>query len=283
MTERRSSRPPEPDRQSAWHANSNVAGAAHADHLPSPTEALGLSLDDGTILRWFFRLVLIAALAVIALDYREASLATNAEAYEPAWPTTHLPPALSDGKPEAPPHEITSSPESLKTPMRFELQPGGTLLAEGTIDPGAAERFEREIAERGEYVATVSLDSPGGAVEDALRISRLIRQNGYATRVAEGALCASSCPLVMAGGVERHAEEGAVVGIHQVYGTGDGTMSAAHAMAEAQQTTARIARHLSEMGIDPGFWLHALETAPDRLYYLTPQEMADLSVTTDPA
>lgn len=273
----------ESDQQTERHANSNVAGAAHAGHLPTPTEVLDLSFDDGAVMRWFFRLILIAAIVIVALDYREVSLTTDTEAYQPASSTPYLPPALSDGKPEAPPHEITSSPEALKTAMRFELQPGGTLLAEGTIDPGSADRFEQEIAERGEYVTTISLDSPGGSVEDALRISRLIRENGYATRVAKGALCASSCPIVLAGGVERRVEEGAVIGVHQVYGTGGSTMSAAHAMAEAQRTTARIARHLEEMGIAPGFWLHALETAPDRLYYLTAEEMSALSVVTDPA
>ncbi|MNL66594.1 hypothetical protein D3C87_1910870 [compost metagenome] len=53
-------------------------------------------------------------------------------------------------------------------------------------------------------------------------------------------------------------------------------------MSSAQSTTARVARHLEEMGIGSGLWLHALETPPDRLYYLTEKEMADFKLVTQP-
>ena len=36
------------------------------------------------------------------------------------------------------------------------------------------------------------------------------------------------------------------------------------------------------MGIGSGLWLHALETPPDRLYYLTEKEMADFRLVTQP-
>jgi hypothetical protein len=35
------------------------------------------------------------------------------------------------------------------------------------------------------------------------------------------------------------------------------------------------------MGIGNGLWIHALETPPDRLYYLTPQEMTEFKLTTE--
>ena len=50
--------------------------------------------------------------------------------------------------------------------------------------------------------------------------------------------------------------------------------SPAQAMADAQLTTARITRHLVDMGVDPTLWLHALDTPPTALYYLSPAEMA---------
>jgi hypothetical protein len=53
-------------------------------------------------------------------------------------------------------------------------------------------------------------------------------------------------------------------------------------MSEAQRTTADVTRHLGEMGIKPGLWLHAMETPPDRLYYLTEKEMADFKLVTQP-
>jgi hypothetical protein len=52
-------------------------------------------------------------------------------------------------------------------------------------------------------------------------------------------------------------------------------------MSEAQKTTAVITRHLTTLGVDPALWLHALETPPDRLYYLSPDELTTYKLVTD--
>ena len=48
-------------------------------------------------------------------------------------------------------------------------------------------------------------------------MSKLIRERKIGTTVAKGALCASSCPIILSGGVSRSADDGAVVGVHQVF------------------------------------------------------------------
>ena len=243
-----------------------------------------LTADDGLLMRGAFFSLLVAAGAFLFIDLREMSLASAAlPGHDPMTTDAPvLPPALTDGVPQAPPIEPESSPEVLRQPMRFELLPGGMLKAEGSIDIGAADRFAEEIAARGEYVKAVSLNSPGGSVEDALVMSKLIREKGLNTIVATKALCASSCPLVFAGGISREAEEDAILGVHQVFNGSQDKPSPEQAMSGAQTTTARIARHLDEMGIGSGLWLNALETPPDRLYYLTPQEMVEFQLTTAP-
>lgn len=244
-----------------------------------------LRADDGLLMRGAFFGLLAAAGAFLVVDIREMSLENaSLPGHDPMTTDAPvLPPALTDGVPQAPPVEPESAPEVLRQPMRFDLQPGGLLKAEGSIDLGAADRFAAEIAARGEYVKAVSLNSPGGSVQDALAMSKLIREKGLDTRVATKALCASSCPLVFAGGVAREAAQNAILGVHQVFnGNGDQRPSPEQAMSEAQRTTARIARHLDEMGIADGLWIHALETPPDRLYYLTPQEMAEFKLVTTP-
>jgi len=65
-------------------------------------------------------------------------------------------------------------------------------------------------------IKTVVLRSPGGSVRDALAMGHLIRQKQFSTEVVSGRYCASSCPLVFAGGVERRAGEKAAIGVHQV-------------------------------------------------------------------
>ncbi|PWV95352.1 hypothetical protein DFR52_1123 [Hoeflea marina] len=254
---------------------------------PSPGSRLKravLSADDGLMMRGAFFVLLLAAGAFLYVDLREMSLASAAlPGHDPMTTDAPvLPPALTDGVPHPPPVEPGSPSEVLRQPMRFELLPGGQLMAEGSIDLGAAGRFAEEIAARGEYVTAVSLNSPGGSVEDALAMSKLIRERGLNTRVATKALCASSCPLILAGGVTREAEDDAIVGVHQVFNAGQDKPSPEQAMSGAQSTTARIARHLDEMGIGSGLWIHALETPPDRLYYLTPGEMAEFRLTTEP-
>jgi hypothetical protein len=245
-----------------------------------------LSADDGTLMRHAFHALLATAAIFILIDWNELSAAGDTDRrFDVTQPQTTpiLPPALTEGEPDNAPSEITADPQVLKQAIRFELTPGGVLTAQGSIEPGAATRFAAEIEARGEYVQTVQLDSPGGSVSDALAMSKLIREKKLGTKVAAGALCASSCPIVMAGGVTRAADKGAVVGVHQIFNGSTVKLSADQAMSDAQRTTAEINRHLETMGIKSGVWLHAMETPPDRLYYLTTEQMKDFALTTDGA
>ncbi|MGF6178944.1 hypothetical protein [Ensifer sp. 4252] len=240
-------------------------------------------LDDGTVMRGAFVVLLSLSVVFFMIDVRDI-LATNAKLpnFDPAHDHPFLPPAGSKTDLNGPAVSPSSPIEVLTKPMRLELGPGGVLFVEGTLDIGAASRFAREIEMRGEYVRTVALNSPGGSVSDALAISKLIREKGLNTKVAQRALCASSCPIVLAGGVERLAEKDAVVGVHQLFSGGDDRPTAEQAVSAAQSTTAQVARHLDAMGIGPGLWINALETPPDRLYYLTTKDMSYFKLATGP-
>ncbi len=243
-----------------------------------------MRVDDGAILRVAFYALLAGTLSVLFIDFR--TMMSNAPEALTYTPQPILPPATTpdgDGRPRPP---VTTSPDLLEAPMEIVLGGGGTLNLTGTIDPGVAERFAAEIAARGEYVETILLDSPGGSVDDALAIGRMIREAGLTTRVASGGLCASSCPLIFAAGAEREAGRGAAIGVHQIYAAAlsatpvDALSVAGVAMADAQSVTAEITRHLTLSGVDPALWLHALETPPDRLYYFSADEMDDLNLVT---
>ncbi|MQX99392.1 hypothetical protein GHK03_25580 [Sinorhizobium medicae] len=244
-----------------------------------------MRLDDGVLMRGAFFVMLSAAGIFLLIDMREiAAMNAGLPGFDPMLEDSPvLPPAVTEAAPKGPPVHPASSDEVLRQPMRFELGSGGVLLAEGTIDLGAGERFAQEIEARGEYVKTVALNSPGGSVDDALAMSKLIREKKLDTRIASRALCASSCPIVFAGGVARVAASDALIGVHQVFsGGGDDRPTPAQAMSFVQSTTARVARHLDTMGIGAGLWINALETPPDRLYYLTAKEMAEFHLITEP-
>jgi len=266
---------------------------------PSPQVPLARSslarylarFDDGALMRAAFIGVLMGAGGLVGLDLREL-----ADANGGLWPAPQpetlqhtfrvLPPAVEadpDQKQSNDPRRfVTAGEDVLRQPIAFTLEASGVLKATGSIDPGSADRLRSELEARGEYVKRVSLNSPGGALDDAILMARMLRERGISTVVEDGALCASSCPLMMAGGTAREAEEQAAIGLHQFYAGTEGTADPAQAMADAQMITARISRHLQEMGVDPAIWLHALDTPPRALYYLTVEEMKQYQLVTAP-
>ena len=232
-----------------------------------------------------FRVLLLVAIGVLGYDLSEMWRAERS-GMPAARPGDALPfpirqPVRAPASGSPAPNEVTTDPDLLAAPMTMELGPGGTLALTGTIDVGAAARLSAELEARGEYVALVTLDSPGGSVGDALAMSSALRERGVAVRVEAGALCASSCPIVLAGGAVREVSARASVGVHQIFARDEDRLDPRFdGMAEAQRTTARIGRHMAAMGIDAALWLHALETPPEALYYLAPDELTGFELAT---
>jgi len=242
--------------------------------------------DEGELMRWAFRGLLIGAIAVLALDLRDLSASNGFLPTLSSLPgqteAPVLPPVRDTRWRQAddPRRNVTTDQALLDGDMRFTLGSGGELTLTGRIIQGSAETFAREIAERGEYVRTVVIDSPGGSLDDAMTMARLIREKGFTTEIRDGGLCASSCPLLFAGGVTREAGPKAAIGLHQFYAAAGSSDDAAAALSSAQATAAKISRFLDEMGVDTRLWLHALDTPPRALYYLTAQEQADYGLVT---
>ena len=169
----------------------------------------------------------------------------------------------------------------LGRPMTFDLVGGGKLMATGTITPGISQAFATEVGKHGDYIKTVVLNSPGGSVTDALAMGRLIRDRKFATEVEAGKYCASSCPLVFAGGVERRAGNKAAIGVHQVAVSSANVLGPARdEMSIAQNISARCQRYLGDMGISLQVWVHAMETPHDRLFLFKPDELQSLNLVT---
>ena len=147
--------------------------------------------------------------------------------------------------------------------------------------PGTAKAFADEIDKRGGYVKTVVLHSPGGSVQDALKIGRLIREKKFATEVEDGRYCASSCPLIFAGGVERSAgAEGRDRRASPVSMSSMTRLASRDGMGDGQRISAVAQKYLREMGVDLEVWVHAMETPNDRLYYFKSDELVALKLAT---
>jgi len=242
---------------------------------------------DEAVLRALFGVMLVTTATVVALDYTQLrETAVPGEA--PAAPSISRPaaeplPPVRRGGEEQQGSPLRRADAKLKAPMVFDLIGNGRLMAVGTIEPGTAEAFATEIAKRGDYVKTIVLHSPGGSVTDALAMGRLIRLKRFATEVENGHYCASSCPLVFAGGIERRAGEKAAIGVHQVFALPKGlsaTGGLADGMDNAQRISAECQRYLRDMGIDLEVWVHAMETPKEQLYYFKADELAKLKLAT---
>jgi len=254
--------------------------------LPLWRRLLGARPDE-TVLRGVFALLVALTVTVLGDDLlgrlSEPSPATSWLPGETTEVKPYLPSVRSDIA--APDQSRPDDMPDLGGPMVIELVSGGRLEATGAITPGTAERFKSEIDKRGDYVKTVVLNSPGGSVQEALEMARLIREKGLGTLVEKGGYCASSCPLVFAGGVTRTAEKGAFVGVHQVIAlpAGGAALATADDRASfdlAQKISAECQRHLVEMGVDPRVWIHAMETPPDKIFYFTSEELEQFKLVT---
>jgi len=248
---------------------------------------------EADVLRWTFRGALTVTIAVLALDFAnlQSGLADPDSAAAPAeirqdLPALNLPSLVPSVLRTLIEREKRTLPlpqpdSALAKPMTFELIGGGKLITNGTITPGVSESFAAEVGKHGDYIRTVVLNSPGGSVADAMAMGRLIRKHKFATEVEAGRYCASSCPLVFAGGVERRAGEKAAIGVHQI--------AAMHSAADrlprddmsvAQDISAACQHYLDEMGVNLQVWVRAMETPHDRLFVFKPDELKSLNLVT---
>ncbi|WP_435528743.1 COG3904 family protein [Mesorhizobium robiniae] len=120
------------------------------------------------------------------------------------------------------------------------------ISAEGSIEAGTPALFKRTLKVLGGRKLPVVMNSPGGNVEAALALGRLIRKNKldvavgktrfigcqpgvkickendgkgaryFGSPVAGGAICNSACPLMFAGGIRRVVGQWAYLGVHQI-------------------------------------------------------------------
>ena len=268
--------------------------------VPSKTrKRRGFGITEGFILRGIFYGLLTATLTVLALDYRELdqAAATNAGPFvEPLEPVEMAPPRKNDqrrpyllrtipvtkerGRLAVPGFEDPPKSADLDSRMQFRLGSDGEASAVGRIDRGTAEDLDRFLAKNKSRIVSLTLHSPGGSVPDAIEMARAIRKARIDTVVADNGYCASSCPLVFAGGLRRTAGLPAWIGVHQVFTERSAVGTLQEGLQQGQEIGARCQELLVEMGVDARVWVHAMATSSDELYVFTPEELAELKLVT---
>jgi hypothetical protein len=191
-------------------------------------------------------------------------------------------PAHGPGRPVDSPIVL---PQALPVGLTFTEQEtadyGRVLLVAGSIEAGDALRFLSHVENLDEPPRTVALHSPGGRVAEAQRIGRFIREQGLSTLIVPDAACLSSCPYMLAGGVERTVSRTAWVGLHQHYHDERTILPAFLAVQGIQDGQGDTLAYLGEMGIDPLILVHVLKTPPDDIYLLVEEELLDYGLATE--
>ena len=188
------------------------------------------------------------------------------------------------------------------------------LSAEGRIEPGAARAFADAVERLKGRRLPILIHSPGGSVADAGAMGELIRAKGLAVAVARtlitncpeaspkcpdgpgtaitgGAICASACVLVLAGGVERIAAPSARIGVHQITTLVSETEGLAHLKStrkiyEQKGVDAAVEAYLAAMGVGEPVMTLMRKTWAASIRWLSPAELKDSHLATlalDPA
>ena len=182
------------------------------------------------------------------------------------------------------------------------------LSAEGRIEPGSAKAFADAIANLKGRRLPILIHSPGGSVADAGAMGELIRAKGLVVAVARtlitncpetspkcpdgpgtaitgGAICASACVLVLAGGVERLAGPSARIGVHQITTVVSEIEGLAHLKStrkiyEQQGVDAAVEAYLAAMGVGEPVMTLMRKTSAASIRWLSPAELKASHLTT---
>lgn len=138
-------------------------------------------------------------------------------------------------------------------------------------------RFEA-LARSSSSIA-VTFQSPGGNIQKAMDLGRLIRRLGLSTVQFRAVECASACSLAFLGGVIRYAEPGSI-GVHKSSFSGDLSVTTKDAVSGIQQITADTITYMLEMGVDPALLQLSLQYDSDDIRYLSKSEMERYRVVT---
>ncbi|WP_037260242.1 hypothetical protein [Roseivivax halodurans] len=169
--------------------------------------------------------------------------------------------------------EPARDPGDLPGRLTLTQVEGARWRLEGGIAEGDADRIIARLAEVQPAPETLVLQSPGGAVQEALRLGRHLRREGIGTEMLAGEYCFSACPYLLAGGASRTVDAEASVGVHQHYFGENTLFPARFAVEDIQRGQAEVMTYLEDMGIDPLVMTHALATPPDEIYVLLPEEL----------
>jgi hypothetical protein len=167
-------------------------------------------------------------------------------------------------------YRLTSSPID-------EFEP--RIVIRGQITQQDFAFFSSQVNEFKSKPLRVFLDSPGGDVDAAMKIGRIIRSADGETRIPLNRRCSSSCALIFISGVKRF--NFGELGLHRPYFA---SAPLSNAQIEKQMPIMRSAvkEYVEEMGITGGFFERMFNTPPSEIDILRGDDSEKIVPEMDP-
>jgi hypothetical protein len=150
------------------------------------------------------------------------------------------------------------------------------ILISGKIDKETRRDFEgivsqNKLREKIGSCFMVTLNSPGGSVQDAMAIGEIVRELGFITDVVSTNQCSSACVLILASGVTRAISDAAYIGIHRPsFDEGMfASLSPEKARALYNEMSMGVRRYLLRMGVSDELYLAMVSVPSDELKKLS--------------
>ena len=144
---------------------------------------------------------------------------------------------------------------SLETGENLDL-----IFISGEIEESDVAHFQRLAVSSS--AAVVVLESPGGALDPALKIGEIIRLKGFSTYVPNDITCTSSCALIWVAGQTRYIATTASVGFHASYILMDGRQ------IERGVGNARVGRYLTLLNLPERAVIFATSAPPNEIAWI---------------
>lgn len=152
-----------------------------------------------------------------------------------------------------------------------------TLYYSGPVNVG--DFLEMRKALRNHSIQRLVLNSPGGNLQEGLKIASSVFDRGISTYIPAGASCESACSFIWFAGDDRHAD--GALGVHQFYAAQSGVQVDLRDSQRATQfITADIVGLLSEFDTPPSVLERMLSTT--NMYYFSRDELNEIERGTPP-
>ena len=109
---------------------------------------------------------------------------------------------------------------------------------------------------------TVILNSPGGNLENAAAIGRLVRARFFSTSIPRRAVCYSGCVVIWLAGDRRELDPRSLIGVHSARKDNGATNE------RSEEGNAFMADFMLEVGAPKDFIDLALKADPQKMTYL---------------